>query len=225
MKNLWIAAAGAIRLPVVVGATLAFASGSLAWRRLWLWLGLMLATMALNGALLARWNAELLAERFRRRSGTEAFDRWFAGLSAIVLIALAVVAGLDGGRFGWSAPPPWLVWAGVALHVAGNTMVAWAMCVNRHLETTVRLQSDRGHGVVAAGPYAVIRHPMYTGMLIMFAGWPLILDSLWALAPYGLYVVLLVWRTGREDRMLRRTLDGYAGYASRTRYRLAPGVW
>jgi protein-S-isoprenylcysteine O-methyltransferase Ste14 len=56
-------------------------------------------------------------------------------------------------------------------------------------------------------------------------GWPLILGSLWALAPYAFFVVLLVWRTGREDRTLRASLDGYAAYAARTRYRLAPGVW
>lgn len=225
MKSIWKSTAGALRLPLIVGGTSAVGAGRLDWPPLWLWIGLMGFTMAVNLMLIARWNPELLAERFRQRGGTAAFDRVFAGFAGLLLTALAAVAGLDGGRFGWSEPPEWTRWVGVALHLAGNVPVVWALCVNRHLETTVRLQRDRGHKVVTTGPYAIVRHPMYTGMLTMLAGWPLILGSLWALIPYGLFAMLLVWRTGREDRTLRTALEGYEDYAGRTKYRLAPGLW
>ena len=46
--------------------------------------------------------------------------------------------------------------------------VTWAQSVNRHFETTIRIQSDRAHAVIDTGPYAFVRHPMYAGGLLVF---------------------------------------------------------
>jgi protein-S-isoprenylcysteine O-methyltransferase Ste14 len=100
-----------------------------------------------------------------------------------------------------------------------------ALTTNPHLETTVRIQKDRGHKVITTGPYRFVRHPMYTGVLLMYAGWPLILGSMWSYVVVGIIVVLFVVRTALEDRTLRTELEGYEAYAGRTRYRLLPGVW
>jgi len=75
---------------------------------------------------------------------------------------------------------------------------------NAFFSTVVRVQSDRGHKVCSDGPYRFVRHPGYVGVL---AG------------------ALLVVRTALEDRTLRTALAGYADYAARVRYRLAPGIW
>jgi protein-S-isoprenylcysteine O-methyltransferase Ste14 len=99
------------------------------------------------------------------------------------------------------------------------------MAANRYLETTVRIQEERGHQVVNSGPYRFVRHPMYVGVILQFMALPMVLGSKWAFVPAGVVVLLFVIRTGLEDRTLRNELAGYAQYAESTRYRLLPGVW
>jgi protein-S-isoprenylcysteine O-methyltransferase Ste14 len=104
-------------------------------------------------------------------------------------------------------------------------LLAWAMAVNPFAETTVRIQTERGHTVVSSGPYRLVRHPMYAGAILMFLGTPLILGSMLALLLAIEVVLLFVGRTALEDRTLRRELLGYEAHAAWTRYRLLPGVW
>ena len=56
-------------------------------------------------------------------------------------------------------------------------------------------------------------------------GAPLILNSMWTFVPALLTVAVTILRTALVDRTLRLELDGYAEYAGRVRYRLAPGIW
>lgn len=211
-------ALGTLQLPAAVFGFLALASGNPAWGRMWLLLALLFGLMALNLPVMLWRNPELLAERFQKRTDTKPFDKVFGLLSLLVLGGFFVVAGLDQ-RLGWTGPlPAWTLALGIALHVLGDGPVLWAMATNRHLETTVRIQTERG-------PYRYVRHPMYSGMLLMFAGWPLVLGSAWAFLPLGAYAGLLLWRTSREDRTLFAELPGYPQYAAQTRFRLVPHVW
>jgi protein-S-isoprenylcysteine O-methyltransferase Ste14 len=114
---------------------------------------------------------------------------------------------------------------GYALLIIGMVGVTWAESVNKFFETTVRIQTDRGHNVIDTGPYAIVRHPGYVFMCSLLVGIPLALCSLWALIPAVLSCSLLVVRTVLEDKTLRAELPGYVDYAQRVRYRLVPGVW
>jgi protein-S-isoprenylcysteine O-methyltransferase Ste14 len=111
------------------------------------------------------------------------------------------------------------------LLVAAESFVTWAMSSNRFFSGNVRIQRDRGHEVVSGGPYAIMRHPSYGGLLVCLPVIALLLESLWALAAAALAAVPVVVRTALEDRTLRRDLAGYAEYAARVRYRVFPGVW
>ncbi|PJB95189.1 MAG: isoprenylcysteine carboxyl methyltransferase, partial [Nitrospirae bacterium CG_4_9_14_0_8_um_filter_70_14] len=93
------------------------------------------------------------------------------------------------------------------------------------LEKAVRIQTERGHQVVSTGPYARVRHPMYSGVVLVLVSIPLTLGPAWAFLPVGVVLVALVIRTAFEDRLLHRRLPGYREYAARVRYRLAPGIW
>jgi protein-S-isoprenylcysteine O-methyltransferase Ste14 len=79
--------------------------------------------------------------------------------------------------------------------------------------------------VIDSGPYAIVRHPMYAGALVMIAGIPLALGSWWGLVPAALLVPVMVWRLIHEERFLKAHLTGYARYLGQVRYRLAPLVW
>jgi len=66
---------------------------------------------------------------------------------------------------------------------------------------------------------------MYVAAILLAVGTPLILGSMWALVVAGVIALLFLIRTALEDRTLRRELPGYEEYATRTRYRLIPGIW
>jgi protein-S-isoprenylcysteine O-methyltransferase Ste14 len=100
-----------------------------------------------------------------------------------------------------------------------------AMHENRFFSAVVRLQSDRGHRVVDSGPYSVVRHPGYAGMLVGMPCAGLALGSFISLALGVVLSLMIVRRASFEDAFLRQNLEGYVAYAARVRYRLLPGVW
>jgi protein-S-isoprenylcysteine O-methyltransferase Ste14 len=201
-------------------------AGRLDWLRGWIFAGLYMAGMAGTGVVMHRLNPELIEARSKwRRKDTKPFDKVFLSLFLPLTLIQPAIGGLDAVRFQWTSLPFRLVWPGAAILGSGMALIAWTLAVNRHAETTVRIQTDRGHAVVSAGPYRFVRHPMYVGLILTYLAAPLILGSLWSLAVGCVIVGLVVWRTAMEDRTLRRELAGYEEFASRTQYRLAPGVW
>jgi protein-S-isoprenylcysteine O-methyltransferase Ste14 len=199
-------------------------SGRLDWAPGWILPALSTALMIATFLILRAVNPELLRERQKHLRPTVAFDKIIFLLLTLGTLAAMVTAGLDA-RWGWSHLPLWVNLLGALLIVAGMVPTTWSMAVNRFLETTVRIQEERGHTVVTDGPYRLVRHPMYFGMVLTNIGYPLLLGSLPALIP-GLFCALcFVVRTAFEDRHLMARLPGYPEFAARTRYRLVPGLW
>jgi protein-S-isoprenylcysteine O-methyltransferase Ste14 len=99
------------------------------------------------------------------------------------------------------------------------------MVSNNWFSTSVRIQYDRGHKVADSGPYRLVRHPGYLGMIIYTPGIPLIFGSLWAFLPALLLIILVIIRTSLEDSTLKSKLEGYKEYAERVRFRLLPHIW
>ncbi len=200
-------------------------AGTIDWRRGWLFLTLFIILMFCAISWIARDNPELFTARSKVQSGVKAWDALLAPLIVLVILAIVPLAALDDARFRWLPMPDWVTFLGYALLAIGFMGTTWAQSVNRHFETTVRLQSDRGHRVIDGGPYAHIRHPGYAFAAPMMAGMALSLGSLVALIPAGVATLLLAIRTLGEDAMLRRELPGYAEYAARVKQRWVPGIW
>ncbi len=211
---------------VVFGAILFLAAGRLDWFLGWAYLGMNALTQVLSAAVLIPRRPDMLAERTQRREGTKGWDRFFAPAITIVgTLAVLVTAGLDA-RFGWSAPLSSGLWGlGLALAFGSQMFVLWAMASNPFFATTVRIQNDRGHRVVSSGPYRLVRHPGYLGSPVYNLVVPLALGSLWTFLPALLTILLLVARTGLENRTLQAELPGYQEYAAVVRCQLIPGVW
>jgi protein-S-isoprenylcysteine O-methyltransferase Ste14 len=210
---------------ILWGAVLFLSAGRLDWPRGWIYLGLCVLGLVVNGAGVIRKNPELVRERWKKRADTKTFDKVFMVLYTPTVFVMPAVAGLDAVRFGWSSMGPETLYIGVALHLVSILPIAAAMATNPFLETTVRIQTDRGHRVITTGPYRVVRHPMYVGAILHFLGTPLVLGSVWTSVPVGTAILMFVVRAALEDRTLRRELPGYEEYAQRTRWRLLPGVW
>ena len=137
---------------------------------------------------------------------------------------MPIVAGLDV-RFGTSGVPAWLQVAGAIAIAVGFYMIHIVMETNSYATAVVRIQSERGHQVISTGPYAFVRHPMYSGAILYFFGMGLLLGSWWAAAIAAVIVALFGLRAVWEENTLIAELPGYAAYAGRVRYRLIPGVW
>lgn len=208
--------------------TLFVCAGTLNWLMGWLYTIFTLVVVILSRVIIARRYPDLLSERGRYMENVDAkrWDKILVTLVALIgpLVALVVV-GLDR-RFGWSPPIVlWLQLLFLALTALGALLSMWAMIVNRFFSATVRIQSDRGHYVVDAGPYRIVRHPAYASGFIYNLATAPALGSLWGLIPAVLLVGLLVLRTALEDKTLQEELPGYREYANRVRYRLLPGIW
>lgn len=195
------------------------------WPAGWVCVGLVWLGLIAQDVHVRRRNPGLMERRRRPGPGTPLWDRVLMGFAHVLTPALFVVSALDGAAR-HPAFPPFASWlAGLALWAAGQLLVARAMGTNAFFEGTIRLQEDAGHRVVSDGPYRYVRHPGYAGFLLYFPSIPLLLGSLWGLAPAALVLVWLLPRTIAEDRFLQAKLPGYADYARRVRWKWLPGAW
>jgi protein-S-isoprenylcysteine O-methyltransferase Ste14 len=199
-------------------------AGRLDWWRGWLFAGSLLLIAGVSFAVLRRKNPDLMRRRLERQPGVERFDRFVLAATIVGFLSFFAVAGLDA-RYGWSQLSAAWVWPGIALELLGFVPIYLALAENPFLETQVRIQSELGHHVITTGPYRVVRHPMYSGLMLLLPGGALILGSAWGFAPLAILMATFIVRTVLEDGALRRELPGYEEYCTRTRYRLVPGVW
>lgn len=186
------------------------------------------AYLAVNAALMAGLMVGVDPELMEERWNPAAERRQLLPLVLVggpLFLAYLAVAGLDAGRFHWSRVPPGLQVAALVLFAASWALVDWAMVANRFFSSVVRIQTERGHHVVTAGPYRYVRHPGYVGAIVGLVAGPIVLGSWWALSPVAPMVLFVLWRTVAEDRFLRQELPGYAAYAERVHHRLLPGIW
>ncbi|MCD9894190.1 isoprenylcysteine carboxylmethyltransferase family protein [Bradyrhizobium japonicum] len=209
-----------------MGALLFACAGTMHWPSAWVFL----ATCALLGPLCGWWlyrvDPALLAERLRPvlQKDQPAADKAFMIVFVIAMLAWLAAMGLDR-RTQFSDMPVAFQALGLVLFVLSTLFILWVFRENSFAAPVVKLQADRAQRVVSTGPYAHVRHPMYSGMILFFAGVPLLLGSLWGLAMAPVIVVLFAVRISIEERTLREGLPGYSNYMMRVRYRLLPGIW
>ncbi len=203
------------------------AAGTLRWPAFWVLLIFYVLTTGGWMLWLKRRNPGLLKERMtgKTRPDVKAWDKTIIRAYTLLLVTMLLVAPLDAVRFRWSTVP-WAV-RGLALLVmlAAWSLIIWAFRENAFLAECVRIQTERGHTVCTTGPYRIVRHPMYVGVILTILGMPVLLGSLFALIPAGLIAALFVLRTALEDRTLQAELPGYADYARTVRWKLIPRIW
>jgi protein-S-isoprenylcysteine O-methyltransferase Ste14 len=201
------------------------AAGTWDWPRGWLFLGAYCLLTAVACVWLWVTNPEIFAARRKIQKGTKAWDQVLTVVIIITFVGIMVVPALDDGRFHWAPQGDGVVALGYVLFAPGFMGFAWAQSVNRNFEASVRIQTDRGHEVISSGPYAIVRHPGYAFAILMIAGMPLAMGSLYGLIPAGVLLLLVLIRTLGEDATLKAELPGYREYAARVKQRWIPGVW
>jgi protein-S-isoprenylcysteine O-methyltransferase Ste14 len=211
---------------VAMGALLFVPAGTLRWPAAWVFLATIGIFGLAGGLWLAKTDPALLAERLRpmMQHDQPTADKKFMLVFGFVALIWFLAIGLDR-RYHASDVPLALQALGWAMLVFSTGFIMWVMRENSFAAPVVKLQTERGHRVVSSGPYAWVRHPMYSGTVLFFVGAPLLLGSWWGAAMSPLFALLFAVRAGIEERALVAGLPGYADYAARVRYRLVPGLW
>ena len=216
-------------LSFLYGPIVLFSSaGRLDWPQAWAFI-IILTLLGIVGLSIIHFKQpDLIAERkkFLKAEGIKKWDKILAPMVGIIgPLSIWIIAGLDE-RFDWSQRLPLAAEiAAFVLTAGGYAMAVWAMSVNKFFSSVVRIQKERGHTVVSAGPYKFVRHPGYAGAIIAHISTAVLLGSVWALIPAFVVTGLLVTRTILEERTLKAELAGYSDYARKIRYRLIPFLW
>lgn len=201
-------------------------AGTLHWPGAWAYLGFMLASGLFFGGWLARRSPALLAERMRSpiQPSQPAADKKLLLVFFLVILVWFTAMGFDERFHPGRMPVEWQA-LGMALLIASSAFIMWVFLENSFAAAIVKVQSERGHHVVSTGPYAFVRHPMYSAAVLFMVGTALLLGSWWGTAISPVFAVLLGVRIRIEENTLVTGLSGYADYAARVRYRLVPGLW
>jgi protein-S-isoprenylcysteine O-methyltransferase Ste14 len=209
----------AVVIIVVLGAVIFLPAGSFGYWQGWMVWTLYSVSMLFTAFFLLMKDPHLLSRRMDLKQ-----DMTPRKPPAILNLCFLcyIIPGLDY-RFHWSLVPVWLVVLAAVVMSCGYLLIILVFKENSYASAKIRL--EKGQHVITTGPYALIRHPMYLGIVLMILFTPLALGSYWAMIPALLCIPLNVIRIQGEEEVLSKGLSGYDEYCRRIRYRLIPYLW
>jgi len=226
MDHLYLRAiGGTLAGAVTFFAVIFIPAGTLDYWQGWVFFLTLMVSTTLVTIYMARHDRPLLESRLRMGPTVEktVVQKIITSVGAPVFLGAFIIMVFDH-RFGWSAVvPAYLSLLGDGLAALGILIYFFVIRENRFAAATVDVVE--GQTVVSTGPYAIVRHPMYAGAILVFVGAPLALGSWWGLLLTPIPVGGFVWRLLDEEKYLREHLPGYAEYARTVRYRLVPHIW
>jgi protein-S-isoprenylcysteine O-methyltransferase Ste14 len=190
----------------------------------WVYLAVVGACSLAITLWLLRHDRELLERRLEGGASAEIrpLQKLVQAGASVGFLAIFVLSGLDL-RFHGAHFAPAVSLLSDVLVAAGFGLVFLVFRANSFTSATIEVA--KGQFLVSTGPYAWVRHPMYSGALLLLAATPPALGSVWGWAGVAAVLVLVVLRLRDEEQLLRRDLAGYEAYCARVRHRLVPGLW
>jgi protein-S-isoprenylcysteine O-methyltransferase Ste14 len=216
--------AGFVFLHVVLGLLLFVPAQTVRYWQGWVYLAIFFTTSGATTLYLMKHDPALLERRVNAGPGAEkeVGQKIVQVIASVAFAAFFVVSAFDK-RLGWSHVPVCVVILGDVLVIIGFLIVFLVFRENPFAAATVEVDADQK--VISTGPYAVVRHPMYSGAILMLFGSPVALGSWWAEAALILFLPALIWRLLDEERVLSKELPGYTEYKTKVRCRLVPYLW
>ena len=212
---------GLLNLSIIMGLALFVPAGTIHYRLAWWYLIIFLGgTLFISGYIYVN-DKRLLQSRLKVGSVAEKrkLQKLIQTIAGVGFIGIYVIAGFDY-RFHWSNMP-------FVISIISDGFIILTMVfffavfkMNTYLSATIEIQKDQQ--VVERGPYAIVRHPMYSTALLLFVFTPLALGSYWALTALPLMIAVLVLRAIDEENALKKELTGYTEYCKKVKYRLIP---
>ena len=187
----------------------------------WVYIFILAIPMAVFGQYLFTKDPELLERRMRTRENRKE-QKLVIKLSLLVFPLIYILPGFDK-RLVWSEVPLFIQVVSFILVLIGYLMVLNVFKANSYASRVVEV--DAGQKVISTGPYAIVRHPMYSAVIVLYFFTPLALGSYWAVIPATLFLLVFIPRILDEEKELVDNLEGYREYRQKVKYRLIPGVW
>jgi len=215
---------GILRTFVMLVAVIFLPVWTLRYWQGWLCLAAFFVPACMITVWVARNDPALLERRLKAgpKAEKEKGQKIVQAIAAVVFLGDFAVPAFDH-RLGWSRMPAWAEMAGVVMMLVGFAITFIVFRENTYTSGIIEVAENQK--VISTGPYARVRHPMYSGALIMLFGIPLALGSWWGLLVNVPMLGGIVWRLLQEEKFLVGKLPGYAGYLESVRYRLVPFVW
>ena len=126
-------------------------------------------------------------------------------------------------HFHLSTVPTYLSITADGFIVLGLLVVYLVFKANSYTSVLVEVNEDQK--VISTGPYGVVRHPMYSGALVMLLFIPLALGSFWGLLVFPPILLTIAVRLIEEEKFLVHKLPGYVEYCRKVKYHLIPYIW
>jgi protein-S-isoprenylcysteine O-methyltransferase Ste14 len=224
-KNLYIKVAVQLLLfPIFMGALLFLPAGTLDYWEAWVFAGVFFVCSAAIGIWLLIKDPRLLERRMNvgPTAEKEPAQKIIALFALLSFAGSVVIPALDH-RFGWSDVPTSFVILGDILIALSYLAFYFVLRENTYAASTIQVEENQS--VISTGPYALVRHPMYAGALILMLGIPLALGSWWGLLLFIPGLAGIIWRLLDEERFLSENLAGYTEYKNKVRFRLVPFMW
>jgi len=217
-------------------------SGTLSWLEGWIYLVIFFISFSLIFIVLNHKNPEILINRMKMKkesirkkkekvtddnkiivkaSGT---DKIILPLFGIFFLAVFVIPAFDR-RFNWSTIWIWSEIIGFVLLPLSFYIIYRVMLENAYASKVLDIRADSGQKLIDTGPYAIVRHPMYSGFALMVISIALGLGSWYALFPAILAIIFLGIRIKYEEAMLMKGLEGYKEYKKKVKFKLIPKIY
>ncbi len=210
-----------ISLFPVLGLMFFLPAWTLNYWQAWVYIFIVAVPAIFIGRYLYKHDRALLERRMRMKEKLQG-QKLIVVTTSLFFLATFVIPGFDF-RFHWSEVPMAVIILSDVLVLAGYLIVALVFKANTYASRIIEVEKEQK--VITTGPYAVVRHPMYVGVLIFYMFSPLALGSYWALIPALCIVPFIIARIKGEEKELLENLEGYRDYAMKTRHRLLPGIW
>jgi protein-S-isoprenylcysteine O-methyltransferase Ste14 len=198
-------------------------AGTLSFWQAWVYLAVSIAANATLVAYLQRADPKLLERRLRGPTAEKDRSQKLVQLAAVVVFTATIALSSLDRRLAWSHVPLFATIAGYALLVLSFLVIFLVLRENTF--AAVNIDVEAGQTVISTGPYAIVRHPYYCGLLLWMIATPLALGSWWGLLMLVPMATVIAWRIRYEERFLTERLRGYAEYCQSVSYRLLPRVW
>jgi protein-S-isoprenylcysteine O-methyltransferase Ste14 len=215
---------GTLRTFVVLFAATFLPAWTLRWWQGWACLCAFFVPASMISVWMAKHDPALLERRLKAgpKAEKEKGQKIVQGIAAIAFLADFLVPSFDH-RFGWSHVPAYAAILGLLMMVTGLVIAFCVAKANSYASAIIEVAEEQK--VISTGPYSLVRHPLYSGALIILFGIPLALGSWWGLLVNVPLVAGIIWRLLDEERFLLRNLPGYAEYRGTVKYRLVPLMW
>lgn len=196
--------------------------GSLYWPEAWILFGIFFIYMFLSLPWFLKNNPELIENRMTY-TPTEGSDRLFTALAGFNFFIFFILIGLDAGQLKIAPVPDWgklIGFMGISISLV---FIFLTLRENTFASRIIEVQEDQQ--VISSGPYSLVRHPFYLGVILFTGSIPLALGSFLGYIPWIIFALLFVYRIKVEEAFLTKELKGYKEYRKKVPKRLIPLIW